>query len=273
VLDRRPFFESSGAIKTGPAQPGGGSEELIDTILVYVLSVIFVATLVRSAFGFGEALVAVPLLAFRLPLPVAAPLVVLVSITVASIVVLQDWNKIHLRSTGWLVLCSLFGIPLGLLLLKSSHQNAVKIALAVIIILFSTYSLSGRSPLRLPHDHAGLLAACGFAAGVLGGAYGMNGPPLAVYGAVRGWSPQHFRATLQGYFLPASLVGMAGYWLAGLWTTNVTRLFVFSLPVTVLGVYLGRVINHRLRSTAFFAYLYWGLIGIGLLLLAQTVRG
>ena len=85
----------------------------------------------------------------------------------------------------------------------------------------------------------------------------MKGQPLAVYGAARGWSPQHFQATLQGYVLPASLVGMAGYWLVGLWTTSLTRLFVFSLQVTVLGVYLGRVINHRLRSTAFFTYL-WG---------------
>ncbi len=40
----------------------------------------------------------------------------------------------------------------------------------------------------------------------------MNGPPLVVYGGMRRWSPQHFRATLQGYFLPASVIGMAGYW-------------------------------------------------------------
>jgi hypothetical protein len=33
---------------------------------------------------------------------------------------------------------------------------------------------------------------------------------------MRRWSPQHFRATLQGYFLPASIVAMIGYSLAGL---------------------------------------------------------
>lgn len=233
----------------------------------------FVATLIRSAFGFGEALVAVPLLAFRIPLPVAAPLAVLVSITVAGIVVAQDWEKIHLRSTGWLVFSTLFGIPLGLLLLTSRHEAAVKSALAVIIILFSIYSLIGRSPLELRTDHRGWLTACGFSAGVLGGAYGMNGPPLVIYGAMRGWSPQQFRATLQGYFLPASVIGMAGYWLAGLWTRDVTRYFVLSLPCTLLGVFLGRVINHRLHGTVFFKYLYFGLIGIGSLLLVQAVTG
>ena len=54
----------------------------------------FIAALIRSAFGFGEALLAVPLLALCIPLEVAAPLAVLASITIAAIVVGQDWRKI-----------------------------------------------------------------------------------------------------------------------------------------------------------------------------------
>ena len=60
-----------------------------------VLAVLFLATLIRSAFGFGEALVAVPLLALVIPVEVAAPLAVLVSITVAGLVLVQDWRKVH----------------------------------------------------------------------------------------------------------------------------------------------------------------------------------
>ncbi len=100
------------------------------------------ATLIRSALGFGEALIAVPLLAFCIPLAVAAPLAVLVSITVAGIVGVQDWKSIHLGSTGWLVHSSLFGIPLGLLLLTSRHQRVVQATLAVIIMTFSAYSFN-----------------------------------------------------------------------------------------------------------------------------------
>jgi uncharacterized protein len=234
---------------------------------------VFVATLIRSAFGFGEGLIAVPLLAFCIPLGVAAPLAVLVSITVAGIVVVQDWKKIHLGSTGWLVFASLFGIPLGLLLLTSTHQRIVKATLAVIIMTFSAYSLIGRTALELRRDSRFWLLACGFCAGVLGGAYGMNGPPLVVYGTMRRWSAQNFRATLQGYFLPASIIGMGGYWLAGLWTSAVTHYYLLCLPVTILGVLLGRVINHRLRGEVFFKYLYIGLAGIGTLLLVQAITG
>lgn len=234
---------------------------------------VFIATLIRSAFGFGEGLIAVPLLALWIPLEVAAPLAVLVSITVAAIVVVQDWKKIHLRSTAWLVVPTLFGIPLGLLLLTSAHQRFVKAALGVVIIAFSIYSLIGRAPLELKRDSKPWLLICGFFAGVLGGAYGMNGPPLVIYGAMRRWSAQHFRATLQGYFLPASLIGMAGYYLAGLWVRAVTHYYLLSLPVTLLGIFLGRVLNHRMRGDAFLKYIYVGLIGIGMLLLAQATAG
>jgi uncharacterized protein len=245
----------------------------IDTTTLSILIVVFVATLIRSTFGFGEALVAVPLLALWIPLNVAAPLAVLVSITIAAIIVVQDWQKIHLRSTGWLVISTLFGIPLGLLLLTSSHQRIVKGALGLIIIGFSIYSLIGRAPAEMKSDSRAWLLVFGFSAGVLGGAYGMNGPPLAIYGSLRRWSAQHFRATLQGYFLPASIIGMAGYWLAGLWTSAVTRYYLLSLPVTLLGVFLGRAINQRLHGDGFLKYVYLGLIGTGALLLVQSIAG
>jgi uncharacterized membrane protein YfcA len=237
-----------------------------------VLIVVFVATLFRSAFGFGEALIAVPLLALFLPLKVAAPLAVLVSITIAAVVVAQDWRKIHLRSTGWLVGSTLFGIPVGLLLLTSSHQKVVKIALGIFIVAFSVYSLLGRRPPELKTDSKAWLLGCGFAAGVIGGAYGMNGPPLVIYGAMRRWSAQHFRATLQAYFLPASVVGMFGYWLAGLWVPAVTHYYLLCLPVLLPAVWLGRVVNHRLHGDAFLKYVYVGLAGIGVVLLAESVR-
>jgi uncharacterized protein len=244
----------------------------MDTITLQVLGVVFVATLIRSTFGFGEGLIAVPLLALILPVEIAAPVVVLLSITIAAVVVMQDWRKIHVRSTGWLLAPTFVGIPLGIALLRSVHQNGVKAALAILIIAFSGYSLVGKRPPELREDSRGWLLGCGFLAGVLGGAYGMNGPPLVIYGAMRRWSPQHFRATLQGYFLPASLVAMAGYWLAGLWVPAVTHDYLISLPAALPAIFLGRVLNHRLRGEAFLKYVYGGLACVGALLLIQAWR-
>lgn len=229
------------------------------------------ATLIRSSLGFGEALVAVPLLALCIPLRVAAPLAVLVSITIAAVVVVQDWRHIHLRSVVWLVLATAAGVPLGLHLLIACPEALVKGCLGALILLFALYCLAGRLRFKLERDSQPWLLTCGFAAGILGGAYGMNGPPLVIYGSLRGWSAQHFRATLQAYFLPASMLVMAGYWSSGLWTRAVTVDYLFCLPAVLPAVLLGRIINRRLHSAAFSRYVYIALAGVGVTLLGEAI--
>jgi uncharacterized membrane protein YfcA len=241
-----------------------------DWKILLVLAVIFLATLIRSAFGFGEALVAVPLLALVIPVEVAVPLATLVSITVAAIILLQDGHKMHVRSAVWLVISTLFGIPLGLWLLTAVPEPIVKAILAVVILGFSSYCLLSRHPYHLKDDR--LAWIFGFGAGILGGAYGMNGPPLVIYGSLRHWSAEQFRATLQAYFLPASLLGMCGYWLADLWKPIVTSYYLWTLPVALAAIFLGRAINQRLQGRSFLRYIHGGLLLIGTGLLIQSLR-
>ena len=244
----------------------------VDSTTLAILLIVFLASLIRSTFGFGEALVAVPLLALILPVSIAAPLAVLLSTTIAAFVIVQDWRRIHLRSAAWLLAPTFLGIPLGIALLSSAHQQLVKAALALILIAFAGYFLLGRNPPQLHNDNRPLLLTCGFLAGVLGGAYGMNGPPLVIYGAMRRWSPQHFRATLQGYFFPAGVVTLVGYALRGLWTREVTHDYLISLPALVPAILLGRWFNHRLHGESFLKYVYAGLVCIGAVLLLQAAH-
>jgi len=242
-----------------------------NTLTGSVLVIIFIATLFRSAFGFGESLIAVPLLALLMPLNVAVPLSVLVSVTIAFIVVVQDWRKIHLGSATGLIGFTLMGIPIGLLLLEKTDERIVKALLGILISLFAVYLLSGKKLRELKKDSIAWLFGCGLLAGVLGGAYGLNGPPLVIYGAKRQWSAQHFRATLQGYFVIASLVGIVGYWLTGLLVPVVAYYYLWSLPAIVPAVFIGRFINHRLHGEQFFKYIYIILLGIGLFLVIYSL--
>jgi hypothetical protein len=212
----------------------------------------------------------VPVLAFFISVRVAAPLAVLVSITIAAIVVAQDWRHIHLRSAGWLLLATLFGLPLGLFLLAHGPEHMVKAGLGITILLFALFCLAGGARFHLQSDNRFWLLICGFIAGILGGAYGINGPPLAIYGSFRRWPAQHFRATLQAYFLPASILGMCGFWSAGLWTSEVTRDYLLCLPVAIPAIFLGRAINRRLSSESFSKYIYGALAAIGLALLLES---
>lgn len=240
-------------------------------ILFYIFIISFAATLMRSTFGFGESLVAVPLFSLFLPIAIAVPLSVLISILVALFVVIQDHHKIHFNSAKWLIIFAVLGIPFGLVILIYGNDQLVKIALGAIIALYAIYSLTGMNNNTLETDNKYWLFLCGFLSGILGGAYGLNGPPLVVYGNMRKWTAQHFRATLQAYFLPASLIGTAGYALKGLITITVLKYFLISLPAAIPAIFMGRYLNLKLKDGAFFKYVYLLLIGIGIFLIIDSI--
>lgn len=243
----------------------------LDSVLAVLLGVVFVATVIRSTFGFGEALIAVPLLSFLVPVKEAAPLAAALSITVAASIVVQDWRHIHIMSVGWFLAPGVVGIPLGAWLLRQTNPLAAKLILAAAIISFSVYILSAKNPPKIEKDHRGALAASGFLAGIFGGLFGMNGPPLIAYATLRGWTPEQTRATLQGYFLPAGLIGLASYSVGGLWTMNVTHLYLMSLIAAIPGLLVGRYLNTKLDRRLFVKWVYGGLICAGVALLAESL--
>lgn len=238
--------------------------------LALAAGVFFVATLVRSALGFGEALIAVPLLALWMPVDQAVPAAVLVSITIAFAILVRDWRHVQFRSAAPLILFSLLGTPLGLWFLHAVPEGLGKGALGAVIIAFAFRPFLAGRKRALENDKLAWLF--GVQAGILGGAYGMNGPPLAIYGALRGWTPEQFRATLQAYFLPVSAAGMAGYALTGLWTEAVTQVYLSSLPAVALAIFLGSLLHARIDIQKFPRYVYMTLLLIGVILLGQALR-
>ncbi|MEO8772733.1 MAG: sulfite exporter TauE/SafE family protein [Gelidibacter sp.] len=243
----------------------------MELITFYILAIVFFATLVRSTFGFGESLVAVPLLILFIPIEIAVPLSVLISIFIAAIIVVQDGKEIHFNSAKWLIIFAALGIPIGLFLLIYGNESTTKALLGLLLILYSGYSLISKNTFKLKTDHKMWLFVCGFLSGILGGAYGLNGPPLVIYGNLRGWTAKNFRATLQAYFLPASIIGMFGYWYKDLWVWTVTYYFLISIPVIIPAILLGRYFNHQLKDDTFLKYVFLGLLFIGTLLLSQVL--
>lgn len=237
--------------------------------MTLVVIIVATAALVRALLGFGEALIAVPLLAFVLPVKTVAPLATLVSITVAALTLMKEWRHVHLRSAGLLLASTIAGIPIGLWVLTRVDEAIVKIVLGALIASFSTYSLIAPRPPSLVNDRSAALF--GFAAGITGGAYGMNGPAVAIYGTLRRWPGHEFRATLQGYFLPASAAGMIGFGLSGLWTRDVTSYYLSALPAIVAATLAGRMLHHRLQGRRFVVVVHGALISVAAMLLWQAL--
>ena len=242
---------------------------MIDPYLL-IFAILFVSTLIHSTLGFGQALIAMPLLAMFVQLKTATPLVAFVLMTVAAVILLRNWRVVDLGAVWRLVLSSCVGIPVGLFVLKGVPEGLMKVLLGILVILFSLYNLTNRHLRIIDRGRvsggSGIAYLFGFVAGVLGAAYNTSGVVITIYATLRDWSPDRFRSTLQSYFVFTGLLILASHGLAGLWTSDVLRLYGISLPLVLLGIFLGGKLNRFIPQGQFDGYVNVGLLIMGGLL-------
>jgi len=189
--------------------------------------------------------------------------------TLSLLLLFGEWRHIDWAGTRVLILSTLGGIPFGLLFLKRVDARLVNLVLAAVIILFALYGLLRPGLARLKSGRSA--AIFGFFGGVLGAAYNTQAPPIVLYGALRGWPPEMFRATLQGYFLPTGLAILIGQGAAGLWTSEVLKIFLWSIPVLAAAVGIGRFLSRRIPAGKFNRWIYGLLLVSGAVLAAKII--
>ena len=208
--------------------------------------IIFLAAFQQSLSGFGFALVAMPLLVQLVGIQVAAPLVAVLALTLNIINGIRwrkalDFNEIK-RLGVWMAL----GVPLGIWGVFTLNETIIKVGLGALLVAYALFALL--KPEKLPTISRRWAYPAGFFAGVLGGAYNTSGPPLILYGSLRNWSHQRFRAVLQTMFGFAASIVVIGHVIAGHYTTSVQKLAGYALPGLLLAVILGALLDKRIAS-------------------------
>ncbi|MFC2054825.1 sulfite exporter TauE/SafE family protein [Chloroflexota bacterium] len=216
---------------------------------VIVFVVIFLAVFVQSMAGFGLALVSMALLPGIVGIQVAAPLVALVGIPLEFLLLLKYRSALNIYAVWPLIIASLFGIPLGIFVLKRVDEEIVLTILGIVITCYALYSLL---EIKLPQmKHPAWAFGSGFFAGLLGGAYNTAGPPVIVYGNCRGWLPAEFKSNLQSFFLVGTLFVVAAHALSGNLTEVVLVDFLWTVPAIGLGIVAGTWLDRYLNPALF----------------------
>lgn len=241
-------------------------------LILLVVGIVFLGSLMRAVFGFGDSIVSMPLLALLpINLSTSIALVGLGGFTVTVLTVLSGWKNVDRPVLKQLSIGTLVGIPVGLLLVKFAPNTVITYILGIFLIVYGMYSLVknkiGQSKPRLWLNKPVWSLPFGFAAGMFGSAYNMNGVPIVVYGTMREWKPEVFRETLQAHFLISSSLIIIGQFMGGFWSKELLVLYGFSLPAIGIAILLGKFIYGRIPTYKFERYVFILVILLGIMLL------
>ncbi len=237
--------------------------------MLAVIAILFVAGILQGGVGFGFALVAMPALALVMDAPSAAALVALSGISLSAVMIVQNRKGLHLGEAAGLIAAAAAGVPIGVFLLAHAPRAPLLVALGLIIIAFSLYSLFRPASVEIK-DRRWRFAA-GFAGGILGGAYNIPGPPIIFYGAMRRWPPERFLAVTQAFFLPVTVMIAAGHAVAGFWSREVLTYAAASIPAVIVASFIGKRITAGISPDRMGKAVYGLCLVLGAVIVAMNV--
>jgi len=237
----------------------------VDYTTLIIVIIIFAGAVTQGLTGFGFAMISVPLLSLFLDVKTAIPLGALCGLVINILLFLKFKNYIVFKEIWPLIAGALVGIPAGAVFLREAAPGVVKIVLAVIVLLFALFLLSGKLKTRGINANWGYFY--GITAGILGGAFNTNGPPVLIYSYLEGWEKKKMKASLVGFFTFTSVVIVLSHAIAGLVTEGILVHFLYLLPVIVVGIILGNYLFSRISAKIYNKVIIYSLIAISLLLM------
>nr|WP_153383329.1 sulfite exporter TauE/SafE family protein [Companilactobacillus mishanensis] len=242
--------------------------------VVEVILILLFGAFIRTVFGFGDALVAMPMMALiSFDLKTATALVGVTGLLVAIPAAIQYRSTINWSVIRRLVLGSILGIPVGISLVKFVDVSTVGRILGVFLILYGAYnmynsfrnrSVSVRLHSKLWDYFFGLIS------GVLGSAYNSHGVAIAIYGTLKNWTADEFRGILQSHFMCVGVIVVGSQMASGFWNMNVVEILLITIPFLIVEIPLSNWVSRRINSAAMVKYVYLLLFIFGIML---TIKG
>ena len=231
---------------------------------VLIFLIIVAAYTIRGVVGFGSGLIAIPFLVLFLPLQVAVILIALLDYLASLTHGVQGRQGIAWRLVWPLLPFNIIGVLLAVYIFQKADFVLLVKILAVLIFIYAIYYLLGLKPKA--HTSRTWAAPAGILGSMIGTLFGTGGPFYVIYLQLQGLDKSTFRATFASIFLIDGMLRISSYFFSGLITHHILTLFVISLPVMLLSLYIGEHIHTNLSQRTFQR-----VIGLLLLLSSMTL--
>ena len=235
-------------------------------LLAAAFAIAAVAGAVRGITGFGGAMVMTPPLALLFGPSLAVPVVLLLESIAAAPMLVHTRREVRWRVIGPILTAACATVPIGAYVLVTADPQALRRAIAAIVIAFSLLLLRGWR--YAGRQRFGTSIGLGALSGTMLGATSLGGPPVILY-LLSGPDPiETTRANLTLFVAASSLAAVAMFWAGGVLGLSAAMAGLLLAPAYYGGLLAGSRTFVRFNDARFrqFTLLLLVAVSIGILL-------
>lgn len=242
------------------------------TNILYIILLAAGASFIQRTIGFGFGIFIMTALPFLMPsYAEAVTLSGLLSLTSATVVMLQYVKYVTWKRFLPILVAFILFSTAAIMMLDKIEGPAMRMILGIMLIFLSLYFSFFKERLQ-KHIKAtpGWMLGTGSISGVMGGLFGMQGPPVVLYLLVSEPSKNHYMGMIQTYAVTTNISMLAVRIYNGYVTPAVGTSYLYGLAGLAIGVIAGNWAFKRIPSRL-FTYIVYAYIGIsGMIILFTT---
>lgn len=230
------------------------------------------ASFVQRTIGFGFGIFIMTALPFLMPsYGEAVTLSGLLSLTSAAVVMFRYLKYVTWKRFLPIVASFVIFSTLAISLLDKIEGQAMRIILGIVLIVISLYFSFFKEKLqKIIRPTSGWQLGAGAASGVMGGLFGMHGPPVVLYLVASEPDKDHYMGMIQTYAFVTNVTMLAVRAWNGYVTHTVGATYLYGLAGLAIGVLAGNWAYSRIpnRIFTYVVYAYIAFSGLIILLTA-----
>ena len=240
----------------------------MDNFVIELFLLSIGASFVQRTTGFGFGIFIMTMLPSIMPsYGEATTLSGILAMTTSLIIVIQKYKYITWRRL-LPILFTFIIISIGaIFVLKRMEYHILNILLGITLIIVSIYFASFSKRIKVKTTLPVQVTA-GTLSGLMGGFFGMQGPPAVLYFVSSEPDKDRYLAMTQTYFLAGNLIMTLARAYNGFFTTTVSIGYIYGIAGVFLGNLIGSWVFKHLSGSLlkYIIYTYIGISGLTFLL-------
>lgn len=227
------------------------------------------ASFVQRTTGFGFGIFIMTMLPFLMPsYGEATTLSGLLALTTSAFITFRMRKYICWKRLMPILITFIITSAVAICMLTRIHDNTLRKILGIILIItafyFAFFSTRIKLKTTLPYQ-----IGAGSISGIMGGFFGMQGPPAVLYFISSEPDKNHYMAMVQTYFLIGNSMMTIVRASNGFLTATVGRNYLFCIAAVAIGTLLGSWAFKHIPGKI-FPYVVYSYIGISGLIIILT---